>query len=146
MVGRVFLSGYAAPNDIANSESVMSIKPGDSGVVIGDQVDEFTGNWSAEHFIVQSYIYFCFVGEVFMLIHFLFILACEDYSFLDQTVWDFKHGLDSILTDSINIPELDASFGEADAVLPSISSGFLWLVSTPSDILWPQVTPSIKSI
>ena len=32
------------------SESVMGVKPGDSGVVIGYQVDEFTHTWSAEWF------------------------------------------------------------------------------------------------
>ena len=31
--------------------SVMGIKPGDSSVVIGYQVDEFTCNWSAKQFV-----------------------------------------------------------------------------------------------
>ena len=30
-----------------DSESVMDIKPGDSGVVVGYQVDEFIHTWSA---------------------------------------------------------------------------------------------------
>ena len=34
--------GVAPLNDMVNSESVMDIKPGDSGVVIGYQVDECT--------------------------------------------------------------------------------------------------------
>ena len=34
-----------------NSESVVSIKPGDSGVVIGYQVDEFSHTLSVEHFV-----------------------------------------------------------------------------------------------
>ena len=38
---------------------------------------------------------------------------------------DFGHGLDSILTDSSNIPELDGSLYEADAMPSSVYSGFL---------------------
>ena len=45
------------PNDAANSESVVAINPGDSGMLIGYHVNEFTHTWSAEHFIVQSKIY-----------------------------------------------------------------------------------------
>ena len=51
----------------------------------------------------------------------------KDYSFLDQEVEGFEHGLDSILTDSPDTPELDASFDDADAVPSSVSSGFLHL-------------------
>ena len=39
--------GFAPSNDTVDSESVMAIKPDDSGVVIGYQVDEFTHTWSA---------------------------------------------------------------------------------------------------
>ena len=52
--------------------------------------------------------------------------------FLDQTVKGFRHGLDSILTDSIDTSELDASFDETDAMPSSISSGLLCLISTIS--------------
>ena len=38
---------------MVNSESVVGIKPGDSGVVIGYQVDEFTCTWSAEQFVAH---------------------------------------------------------------------------------------------
>ena len=37
-----------------DSESAIGIKPGDSGVVIGYQVDEFTHTWSAEQFVAHS--------------------------------------------------------------------------------------------
>ena len=37
---------------------------------------------------------------------------------------DFEQGLDSILTDSLETPELDASLDEPDAVPSSVSSGF----------------------
>ena len=51
--------------------------------------------------------------------------GCEDYFFWDQTVEDFEHGLDSVLTDSVNTPELVASFDEADAMCSPVSLGFL---------------------
>ena len=40
--------GLEPSDDVVNSDSVMGIKPGDSGVVIGYQVDAFTHTWSAE--------------------------------------------------------------------------------------------------
>ena len=40
--------GLVPSNDTINSESAMGIKPGDSGVVTGYQVDDFTHTWSAE--------------------------------------------------------------------------------------------------
>ena len=42
---------------MVNSESLVGIKPGDSGVVIGYQVFEFTHTWSAECFVSHSHIY-----------------------------------------------------------------------------------------
>ena len=65
------------------------------------------------------------MGNVCTLTHFPPEPGCEDYFFLDQAVEDFKYDLDSILTDSFDIPELDASFDDADAML---SSGFLWFL------------------
>ena len=42
---------------------------------------------------------------------------------------DFEQGLDCILTDSIETPELDTSLDEPDVVTSSVSSGFsTWLV------------------
>ena len=40
----------APPNDTVNSELVLGMKPSDSVVIIGYQVDEFTHTWSAEAF------------------------------------------------------------------------------------------------
>ena len=40
--------GLVPSDDAVDSDSVMGIKPGDSGVVIGYQVDEFTCTLSAE--------------------------------------------------------------------------------------------------
>ena len=75
---------------MVDSESAMDIKPGDSGVVIGYQVDEFTCTWSAEWFVAHSHIYPGFTGKVSSLTHFPLELGCEDYSFLDQDIADFE--------------------------------------------------------
>ena len=60
---------------MVNSESVMGIKPGDSSVVIGYQVDEFTHTWSAEQVVAHFHIYPGFTGKVSSLTHFLLELG-----------------------------------------------------------------------
>ena len=136
---------HICSNDTVDSESVMGIKPGDSGVVIGYQVDEFTGTWSAEQFVAHSHIYPGFTGKVPSLTHFPLEPGCEDYSFLAQAMPDFEQDLDSIPTDSLETPQLDASLDEPDAITSSVSSGFLHSVSTLSDNSKPQLAPSIRS-
>ena len=131
--------------DTVDSKSAMGVKPGDSGVVIGYQVDGFTCTWSAEWFLACYLIYLGFIGTVSSLTHFPLELGCEDYSFLDQTMADFKQGLDSICTDSLETPKLYASLDEPDAITFSVSSGFLHLVSTLSDNSKLQLVPSIRS-
>ena len=96
-------------DDVVDPDSVMGIKPGDSSVVIGYQVDEFTCTWSAEQFVACSHIYPGFTGKVSSLTHFPLEPGCEDYAFLDQAVADFEQGLDSILSDSLETPDLDTS-------------------------------------
>ena len=130
---------------MVNSEFVMGIKAGDSGVVIGYQDDEFICTWSAEWFVAHSHIYPGFTGKVSSLTHFPLEPGCEDYSFLDQAIAGFEQGLDSILTDSLETPELDASLDEPDSVPSSVSSGFLHLLSTLSDNSQPKLAPSIRS-
>ena len=130
-------------DDAVNPDSVMGIKPGDSGVVIGYQVDEFTCTWSAEQSVACSHIYPGFTGKVSSLTHFPLEPGCEDYAFLDQAVADFKQGLDSILTDSLETPDLDTSLQESDAITSSVSSKFLHSVSTVSDNSRLQLAPSI---
>ena len=133
-------------DDAVDSESVVGIKPGHSGVVIGYQGDEFTRTWSAEQFVAHSHIYPGFTDKVSSLTHFLLQPGCEDYVYLDQAVADFKQGLDSILTDSLETPELDTSLKEPDAITSSsVSSGFLHSVSTLSDNSKPQLAPSIRT-
>ena len=137
--------GLVPSDDVVDPDSVMAVKPGDSGVVIGYQVDEFTRTWSAEWFVGHSHIYPRFTGKVSSLTHFLLEPGCEDYAFLDQAVADFEQGLDSILTDSLETPDLDTSLQESDAITSSVSSGFLHSVSTISDNSKPQLAPSIRT-
>ena len=140
-----FFPGLVPTNDMVSSESVVLIKPGDSGVVIGYQVDEFTCTWSAEWFVAHSHIYPWFTDKMSSLTHFSLEPGYEDYSFLDQSVTDFEQGLDSILTDSIKTLELDTSFDKPGTVTSSVSSGFLSSVSTISDAFKLQLDPSIRS-
>ena len=58
-----------------------AVKPGDSGVGIVYQVDEFTSTHSVEYFIAQSHIYPSFTGKVSTLIYFTLEPGCEDYFF-----------------------------------------------------------------
>ena len=137
--------GLVPSDDIVDSKSVMGIKPGDSGVVIGYQVDEFTHIWSAEQFVAPSHIYPGFTGKVSSLTHFPLEPGCQDHSFLDQAAADFEQGLYSILTHSTETPEFDTSLDEPDAITFSISSRFLNSVSTVSDTSKLQLLPSIRS-
>ena len=91
--------GLVLSNDAVDSESVVGMKPGDSGMVIGYQIVESTHTWLAECFVAQSHIYPSCTGKVSSLNHFPFEPGCEDYFFLEQAVADFEQGLDSILSD-----------------------------------------------
>ena len=138
--------GLVPSDDTVNSESVMGIKLGDSSVVIGYQVDEFTCTWSAEWFVACSDIYPGFTGKVSSLTHFPLEPGCEDYAFLDPTVAGFEQGLDSILTDSLETLKLDTSLDEPDAITSSsFSSGFHDFISTLSDNSKLQLAPSIQT-
>ena len=55
--GWVSFPGLVPCDDTVDSESMMGVKPGHSGEVIGCQVDEFTCTWSAEWFVAHSHIY-----------------------------------------------------------------------------------------
>ena len=56
--------GLDPPSDIFTCKSVVGIKTGDSSVVIGYQVYDFTCTWLTEHFINQSHIYSGLIGKV----------------------------------------------------------------------------------
>ena len=73
--------GLVPSDDMVDCESVMGVKPCDSSVVIGYQVDEFTCTWSAEWFVAHSYIYPGFMGKVSFLTHFPLEPGCGDYAF-----------------------------------------------------------------
>ena len=60
------------------------------------------------------------MGMVSTLAHFLLEPCCTDYFFLDQTVEDFEQGLDSIIMDSVDMPELDTSLDDAVNILSSV--------------------------
>ena len=92
-------------DDTVDSEFVLGIKPGDSSVMIGYEVDEFTCTLSLEWFVAHFHIYPGFTGKLSSLTHFPLEAGCEDYAFLCQAVADFEQGLDSILTDSLETPE-----------------------------------------
>ena len=60
------------------------------------------------------------MGKVSTLTNLPLEPGCEDYSvffsFLDQEVADFEHGLDSILTDAVEVEEMGTSFNECDVM------------------------------
>ena len=63
---------------------------------------------------------------------------------MDKAVADFEQGLDSILTDPLEAPELDTSLDEPDVFTSSsVPYGFLHFVSTLSDNSKLQLAPSI---
>ena len=133
----VFFPGLVPSDDTVNSESVMSVKLGETGLVIGYEVDGF---------VAGSHIYSGFTGKVLSFTPFLLELGCEAYSFLDEAVVDFEQGLDSILlTISLETQELDTSMDDPDAITSSVFSGLLHLVSTLSDLSKPHPAPSIRS-
>ena len=137
--------GLVPSNDTVNYESAMGVKFGDSGVMTGYQVDEFTSTWLAEQYVAHSHIYLRFTGKVSLFTHFPLEPGCGDYSFLDQAMADFEQGLDFILTSSLETPELDTYLDEPDAIPSSVSSEFLCSASALSDNSKLQLAPSIRS-
>ena len=113
MVGGSSFPLLVPSNDTVDSASAMGIKPGDSGVMNGCQVDEFTHTWSVEQFVALSHIRHGFTGKVSSLTHFTLELGCENYSFLDQAVADFEQSLDSISPISLRQQNWTVSVGGA---------------------------------
>ena len=66
---------------MTDSASVVGITPGDSSVMTGYQVDEFTHPLSAEYLVAKSHIYLMVTGIVSTLADFAFESGCEGYSF-----------------------------------------------------------------
>ena len=137
--------GLVPSDDAVNSDSVMGVKPVDSGVVIGYQIDEFTLHLVCR-VVCGPLPHLSWVHWQGVIINPFFLEpGSEDYAFLDQAVADFKQGLDSILTDSLKTLELDTSLEEPDAITSSVSSGFLHSVSTLSDNSKLQLALSIHT-
>ena len=72
--------GLLSSNDTVNSESVVGMKPGDSGVVIRYHVDKFTCTWSVEWFVANSQIYPGFTSNVSSLTCFPLEMWCDNYT------------------------------------------------------------------
>ena len=51
-------------------------------------------------------------------------MGCEDYTFLTKLLY-FDHGIDSMLTDLLKIPYLDASIDEPVIIPSLLFSGYL---------------------
>ena len=110
--------GCVPADDIINS--MVGVKPLDSSVVVWYQVDEFTaaGQLSAS-----------LLDHTFTLVswekcqhlpnsHLNWVLKTTPFwTKLSKT----SHGLDSIFTDCVDTPELDAFFGETDCMSSSVS-------------------------
>ena len=120
------------------------VKPGDSGVVIGYQV---------MNVLAPGQQSVSLLDHTFMLVS---QVRCPHLptSHLNQAVriapfwtrqWKTLNMARLLfLTESVNIPVLDASLGKAAAILSSVPSGFLCSVSTISDTFRLQLAPSIK--
>ena len=114
---------------MVNSKSVVGIEPGNSGMVIGYQVDESIHlvSWVLhrnDHTDTQVH------GQVSVLNQFPIEPGCEDYSFLDKCVKDIEHCLDSVLKDSVNTLELDAYLMMLmPCLFQSLHVSYAWLVS-----------------
>ena len=55
--GEGSFSGLIPTDDTVDTELVIGIQPGDSDVVIGYQIEEFTHTWSTEWCVACSHIY-----------------------------------------------------------------------------------------
>ena len=58
------LPGSVPPSDTVDFKPVVCVKPGDSDLVTGYQVHEFTHTWLVKYLHAQSHIYPGFMGKV----------------------------------------------------------------------------------
>ena len=124
-----YYPGSAQPYDMDIFKSVVGIKPGDSGVVIGYQVGEFTHTCSAEYLIAWSHVYPGFTDKVSILIHFLFKPDCEDYSFWNRQL----NALSIVLILSLWAPLIHQNWMHPlirlmQCLLHSLQGIYAWLV------------------
>ena len=115
--GGVFFSRMCSPWYMVNSESVIGVKPNESGVVIGCQVDEYTCTW-----LLLSPHLCWFHGKVSTLTHLPLEPGCEDYPFMNKVVKTLSMVL-TVLMDSCQHTRTGGvlwwSFDEADTI-PSL--------------------------
>ena len=84
--GRAFpFQGLVPSDDSVKSTSVIDVKPGDSSIMTGYQVNEFTHTWSTG-FVTQLQIYASFIGKAPTLANYPLELSCGYYTFLEQAV------------------------------------------------------------
>ena len=120
----------------------MGIKPGDSSVVIGYQVDEFPHTWSAKQFVACCHIYPGFTGKVSSLTHLPLEPGCEEYAFWIRLFLTLNKAW---------IPSSLIHSRHQNWTLPWMSlmslhfqsSAFLCWVSTLSDNSKPQLASSV---
>ena len=104
--------------------TAIGIKPGNSGVVIEYQVDGFTHTWPAEWFVAP--FPHLFLGSLVRCLHYLTFPWNQDVRIILLLISLLPTlNKDSILTDSLETPELDSSLDEPDAITSSVSSGCL---------------------
>ena len=141
-------SRFCFPDDMVNSEAVMGNEPCDFSVVIGYQVDISTID---SHLVDGA---FCCSITHLQCVHKwglttnplpIWTTVWGLCYFMEQTVADFEHSLDSIHTDSIEKLELDPSLNEPHVMTASVSSWFLCSFSTISDYSKLQPAYRIKS-
>ena len=123
----------------------MGITPGDSGVVIGYQVDELTYTWSTKCLLLIHTFTLGLQAMCHPLTIFHFNQGVRIIHFWTKQCQDFEQGFNSILTDSTGTLEVDTSFDEHDVITSSISLGFMHSVETVSDTSQLQLAPSLRS-
>ena len=124
--------------DLVLTDDMLLVKPGDPHVMIGYPVHAFTCIWLTEHCMFMNNT---FVPGSWVRCHLSFPFPLElgfyyDYSFFRPSFWG--KGLDPILTDSVETPDLNVTFTS------SVFSRFQCTISTISDNSRPKLTPSIK--
>ena len=88
--------GLLPPDDMADSESVVGVKPDDLSAVMGIRL-------MSVHFVAKSNICSGFMGKVSTSAHFLFDLGFEDNSYVDQAFKVYDHCLDYAFMDTTDI-------------------------------------------
>ena len=134
------LSSLVPPDDMVNW-ILVDVKHGDSSVMIGYQVDQFTHTWLLEYFVLSN-IYLGFMGKMSTLTYFLLEPGYEDCSFLTKLL----QALSMILNPfSLSLLKHQNWILPLMSLMPWLLQSLQGSVSTISDISKLQLVPSIKS-